>query len=60
MKISVNLIMLICWVFLLILSGVQALAGEEPTWLMVFCPLLIVIEDLLFKVLDENNKKRVD
>lgn len=38
-----DLILAITWTIDLIVNGISCARGDEPSWLLVFCPLTILV-----------------
>ena len=51
-KIS-NTIVLIIWSAALVADAINAITGGKPTWLLVFCPLICLILELICNYSEE-------
>lgn len=40
-----ELILALLWTLTLIVDIISACTGNEPTWILVFCPLVILVMD---------------
>lgn len=48
-----NLLILIAWIAVFVLDFIEYLQGLSPTWVMVFCPLAVVIVDNFVHLFDD-------
>ena len=39
------LVLAICWTLVLITDIISVVVGNAPTWVLVFCPLIILVRD---------------
>lgn len=56
MKITSNSIVFLGWIGVLIVQFCAFLAGAEPSWISVFCPLFGVIIESFMRIVDNDIK----
>ena len=40
-----DLALALCWTICLVVDIISCVAGDEPSWILVFCPLIILVWD---------------
>jgi hypothetical protein len=48
-----NLVLAVLWTFALITDIISCAMGNDPSWILVLCPLGILVLDYWEKVIDE-------
>lgn len=48
-----RILMLVLWTIMLVANIANAVSGNQPSWILVFCPLACLMFELLMGIFDE-------